>query len=88
MPGSASGAEKRTTVAGLVPGAVKLSPSLARLEAGLQMVPRGSVLTAAGKLRHAADRGTWARSAGYGRVSPDLGDALAEGSAPDAITRD
>jgi hypothetical protein len=80
--------EKRATVANLVSAAVKLSPSLARLEAGLQMVPRGSVLTSAGQLRPAADLGPWARSAGYGRVSPELGDALAEGSAPDATTRD
>lgn len=80
--------EKRNTVANLVSAAVKLSPSLARLKAGLQMVPRGSVLTSAGQLRPAADLGPWARSAGYGRVSPELGDALAEGSAPDATTRD
>ncbi|HKH10070.1 MAG TPA: hypothetical protein VKA73_02895 [Rubrobacter sp.] len=86
--GVASDAEKQTTVAGLVSAAVKLSPSLARLEAGLQMIPRGSVLTAAGQLRPAADLGSWARPAGYGRVSPELGDALAEGSAPDATTRD
>ena len=86
--GAAPAEEKRNTVASLVSAAVKLSPSLARLEAGLQMVPRGSVLTSAGQLRPAADLGPWARSAGYGRVSPELGDALAEGSAPDATTRD
>jgi hypothetical protein len=80
--------EGRNTVASLVSAAVKLSPSLARLEAGLQMVPRGSVLTSTGQLRPAADLGPWARSAGYRRVSPELGDALAEGSAPDATTRD
>ena len=86
--GADSGAEKRTTVAGLISAAAKLSPSLARLEAGFQLVPRGSVLTDAGRLRPAADLGPWARSAGYGRVSAELGDALAEGSAPDATTRD
>jgi hypothetical protein len=86
--GAAPAEERRNTVANLVSAAVKLSPSLARLEAGLQMVPRGSVLTSAGQLRPAADLGPWARSAGYGRVSPELGDALAEGSAPDATTRD
>jgi len=86
--GAVSDAEKRTTVAGLVSAAAKLSPSLARLEAGLQLVPRGSVLTDAGRLRPAVDLGSWARSAGYGRVSAELGDALAEGSAPDATTRD
>ena len=86
--GAAPAEEKRNTVASLVSAAVKLSPSLARLEAGLQMVPRASVLTSAGQLRPAADLGPWARSAGYGRVSPELGDALAEGSAPDATTRD
>lgn len=89
MPvGVASAAEKRTTVADLVSAAAKLSPPLARLEAGLQLVPRGSVLTGAGRLRPAADLGPWARSRGYGRVSPELGDALAEGPAPDATTRD
>jgi len=86
--GAASDAEKRTTVAGLISAAAKVSPSLARLEAGLQLVPRGSVLNDAGRLRPAADVGPWARSAGYGRVSAELGDALAEGSAPDATTRD
>jgi hypothetical protein len=86
--GAATAEEKRNTVANLVSAAVKLSPSLARLEAGLQMVPRGSVLTSAGQLRPASDLGPWARSAGYARVSPELGDALAEGSAPDATTRD
>ena len=80
--------EKRTTVANLVFAAAKLSPPLVRLEAGLQLVPRGSVLTGAGQLRPAADLGPWTRSRGYGRVSPELGDALAEGSAPDATTRD
>src|SRR3712207_5089770 len=67
---AAPAAEKRNTVANLVSAAVKLSPSLARLEAGLQMVPRGSVLSSAGQLRPATDLGPWARSAGYGRVSP------------------
>jgi hypothetical protein len=67
---------------------VGISPALARVQAGLQMVPRGSVLTAEGRLRSAADLGSWARSRGYGRVSPELGDALAEGSAADATTRD
>ena len=52
------------------------------------MVPRGSVLTTEGRLRPAADLGSWARSRGYRRVSPELGDARAEGSAPDATTRD
>ncbi len=52
------------------------------------MVSRGSVLTAEGRIRSAVDLGSWARSRGYGRVSPELGDALAEGSAPDATTRD
>ena len=56
-------------------------------EAGLRMVPRGSVLTGEGRLRPAADLGSWARSRGYRSVSPELGDALAEGSAPDATTR-
>jgi len=51
------------------------------------MVPRGSVLTGEGRLRPAADLGSWARSRGYRSVSPELGDALAEGSAPDATTR-
>jgi len=86
--GVASAAERRATVASLVRAAVEVSPSLARLEAGLQMVPRGSVLTAEGRLRPAADLGSWARSRGYGPVGPELGDALAEGSAPDATTRD
>ena len=86
--GAAPTSEARATVAGLISAAVKVSPSLARLEAGLQMVPRGSVLTDSGKLRPAADLGVWARSRGYGRVTPELGDALAEGSAPDATTRD
>lgn len=31
--------------------------------------------------------GPWARSRGYVRVTQELGDALAEGSAPDATTR-
>lgn len=84
---AAPAAEMRTTVAVLVSGAVEISPSLARLEAGRQMVSRGSVLTRDGRLRPAADLGTWARSRGYGPVSAELGDALAEGSAPDATTR-
>lgn len=89
MPaGAAPAAEERPAVARLISAAVEISPALARLEAGLQMVPRGSVLTAEGRLRPAADLGSWARSRGYGRVSPELGDALAEGSAPDATTRD
>ena len=87
-PEDATASEKRPTVAGLISAAVRISPPLARLEAGLQMVPRGSVLTAEGRLRPAADLGSWARSRGYGRVSPELGDALAEGAAPDATTRD
>ena len=86
--GAAPAAEERRTVARLVSEAFGISPPLARLEAGLQMVPRGSVLTADGRLRPAADLGSWARSRGYERVSPELGDALAEGSAPDATTRD
>jgi hypothetical protein len=84
----ASGADTRPTVAGLISAAVEISPSLARHEAGFQMVPRGSVLTSAGKLRPAADLGSWARSRGYVRVTQELGDALAEGSAPDATTRE
>ena len=86
--GAAPAAEERPAVARLVSAAVGISSPLARLEAGLQMVPRGSVLTADGRLRPAADLGSWARSRGYERVSPELGDALAEGSAPDATTRD
>ena len=88
MPaGAAPAAEERPAVARLISAAVEISPALVRLQAGLQMVPRGSVLTADGRLRSAADLGSWARSRGYGRVSPELGDALAEGSAPDATTR-
>jgi hypothetical protein len=86
--GAASAAEKRPAVARLVSAAAEISPSLARLEAGLQLVPRRSVLTNTGQLRPAADLGAWARSRGYERVTPELGDALAEGSAPDATTRD
>ena len=86
--GGASAAEKRPSVARLISAAVEISPSLARQEAGRQMVPRESVLTIAGKLRPAADLGSWARSRGYERVTPELGDALAEGSAPDATTRE
>ena len=86
--GDATASEKRPTVAGMVSAAVRISPPLARLETGLQMVPRGSVLTDEGRLRPAADLGSWARSRGYRSVSPELGDALAEGSAPDATTRD
>jgi len=86
--GAAPDAGERATVASLISAAAKLSPTLARLEAGLQLVPRGSVLTRAGHLRPAADLGSWARSRGYEQVSPELGDALAEGSAPDATTRD
>ena len=86
--GAAPAAEERPAVARLVSAAVGISSPLARLEAGLQMVPRGSVLTADGRLRPAADLGSWARSRGYGRVSPELGDALPEGNAPDATTRD
>ena len=89
MPAEAvPAAEERPAVARLISTAVEISPALARVEAGLQMVPRGSVLTAEGRLRSAADLGSWARSRGYGRVSPELGDALAEGSAADATTRD
>lgn len=87
-PTAASAEEERPAVARLISAAVEISPPLARLEAGLQVVPRGSVLTSVGQLRPAADLGAWARSRGYGRVTPELGDALAEGSAPDATTRD
>ena len=87
-PATAAAAEERPAVARLISAAAEISPPLARLEAGLQLVPRGSVLTGAGQLRPAADLGPWARSRGYGRVTPELGDALAEGSAPDATTRD
>ena len=80
--------DARSAVARLISAAVEISPPLARSEAGGQMVPRGSALTSAGQLRPAADLGAWARSRGYGRVSPELGDALAEGAAPDATTRD
>jgi hypothetical protein len=86
--GAASADEKRPAVARLISAAVEISPSLARLEAGRQMVPRGTVLTSSGQLRPAADLGSWARSRGYERVTPELGDALAEGSAPDATTRE
>lgn len=86
--GVASAADKRPSVARLISAAVELSPSLARQEAGRQLVPRDSVLTNAGRLRPAADLGAWARSRGYERVTPELGDALAEGSAPDATTRE
>jgi len=85
--GDAAASERRPTVSALISAAVRISPPLARLEAGLQMVPRGSVLTGEGRLRPAADLGSWARSRGYRSVSPELGDALAEGSAPDATTR-
>ena len=85
---SAGATDTRSAVARLVSAAVEISPPLAREEAGEQMVPRGSVLTHAGKLRPAADLGSWARSRGYVRVTPELGDALAEGSAPDATTRE
>lgn len=87
-PATAAAAEERRVVARLISTAAGISPPLARLEAGLQLVPRGSVLTGAGQLRPAADLGSWARSRGYERVTPELGDALAEGSAPDATTRD
>ncbi len=87
-PAAASAVEERPAVARLISAAVEISPPLARLEAGLQVVPRGSVLTSAGQLRQAADLGAWARSRDYVRVTPELGDALAEGSAPDATTRD
>ena len=86
--GAASATGQRPAVARLISAAEQLSPSLARLEAGLQLVPRGSVLTSAGRLRPAAELGSWARSRGYARVTPELGDALAEGSSPDATTRD
>jgi hypothetical protein len=49
--GDATAWEKRPTVAGLISAAVRISPPLARLEAGLQIVPRGSVLTGEGRLR-------------------------------------
>ena len=84
----AAALDGRSAVERLISAAVEISPSLAREEAGEQMVPRGSVLTSAGKLRPAADLGSWARSRGYVRVTPELGDALAEGSAPDATTRE
>ena len=84
----AAASERRPTVSGLISAAVRVSPPLARLEAGPWMVPRGSVLTGEGRLRPAADLGSWARSRGYRSVGPELGDALAEGSAPDATTRD
>ena len=87
-PATAAAEEERPAVARLISAAVEISPQLARLEAGLQVVPRGSVLTGAGQLRPAADLGAWARSRGYERVTPELGDALAEGSAEDATTRD
>ncbi len=80
--------DPRAVVAGLISAAVEISPSLARQEAGRQMVPQGSVLTRSGAIRPAADLGAWARSRGYQRVTPELGDALAEGSAPDATTRE
>ncbi len=86
--GASHSAEERPAVARLISASVEISPPLARLEAGLRMVPRASVLTAEGRLRPAADLGSWARSRGYSRESPELGDALAEGSAPDATTRD
>ena len=82
--GAAPPSGERPVVASLVSAAVRLSPPLARLEAGLQMVPRGSVLTDAGRLRPAADLGSWARSRSYRSVSSEL----AQGSAPDATTRD
>ncbi len=75
--GAAPVAEERPAVARLISAAVGISPPLARLEAGLQMVPRGSVLTAEGRLRPVADLGSWARPRGYRRVSPELGGALA-----------
>jgi hypothetical protein len=87
-PEDATASEKRPTVTGLISAAKRISPTLARLEVGLQMVPRGFVLTGEGRLRPAADLGSWARSRGYRSVSPELGDALAEGSAPDATTRE
>ena len=73
MPaGVASAAqEERPAVARLISAALEISPPLARLEAGLQVVPRGSVLTSAGELRPAADLGAWARSRGYARVTPE-----------------
>jgi hypothetical protein len=86
--GDAAASEKRPTVSGLILATRRISPPLARLEIGLQMVPRGSVLTGEGRLRPAAELGSWARSRGYRSVSPELGDALAEGSAPDATTRE
>jgi hypothetical protein len=86
--GAEPAGEERPAVSRLISTAVGISPALARLEAGLQMVPRGSVLTAEGRLRPAVDLGSWARSRGYGRVGPELGDALAEGSAPDATIHD
>ena len=84
----AAAADARSAVARLISTAMDISPSLARQEAGEQMILQGSVLTSAGKLRPAADLGSWARSRGYVRVTPELGDALAEGSAEDATTRE
>ena len=53
--GDAAASERRPTVSGLISAAVRISPPLARLEAGLRMVPRGSVLTGEGRLRPATD---------------------------------
>ena len=44
------------------------------------------MLTGECRIRPAADLDSWARSRGYRSVSPELGDALAEGS--DATARD
>jgi hypothetical protein len=62
--GDATASEKRPTVAGLISAARRILPPLARLGAGLQMVPRGSLLTGEGRLLPAADLGSWARSRG------------------------
>ena len=79
--------ERRPAIAAPI-AALDLSPPLARLEAERQMVPQGSVLTSAGAPRPAADLGYWARARGYVRATPELGDALAEGSTPDATSRE
>ena len=42
--GASHSVEERPAVARLISAAVEISPPLARLEAGLRMVPRGSAL--------------------------------------------
>ncbi len=85
--GDATASEKRPTVAGLISAAVRISPPLARLEVGLQMVPCGSVLTGEGRFRPAADLGSWARSRGYRSVSPELSSATRWPRAPPRTPR-